>query len=138
MAKIIATTFGAVLVLFGLAGFAAPSFLGGICSPAHNLLNLVCGGLVVGLAQKTGAAGLFWGTASVALVYLGLGVVGILLGQPGTPGVSQLPPNDLLWVIVPRALEFGKNDHLLHLLFGLGLGTSAVVSVVESPFRLRK
>lgn len=138
MAKIIATTFGAVLVLFGLAGFFSPLLCGALCTPVHNFLNLVLGGLVILLAQKAGASMLLWGTGAAGATYLMGGLVGLTAGRPGQPVFAGAPPDDYLLVVIPRVLEFNRADHILHLLFGVALITACIASVAETPLRLRK
>ena len=138
MAKIIATTFGAVLILVGLAGLASPTFFGAHCNGVHNLLNLLAGALVVYAAQKAGPATLFWTCLSVGLVFLVLGLGGMILGRPGASSFVGIPPDMRMFVVWPGFLEFGRNDHILNIFFGVSLTIAAVVSIAETPFRLRK
>lgn len=93
---------GAVLLLIGVAGFAAPNLLGFHLTPMHNIVHIL-----------SGAAALFAGFGSFAaargycivfgLVYLGLGILGYLapdfvstvLGHPPL-SASELTPDNLL------------------------------------------
>lgn len=148
MAKIIATSFGAVTALFGLGGFLSPALLGALCSPLHNFIYLVLGAFVVYLAQRRGPSALVWGTGAVGACLLLAGLLGVILGRPGTPALAGMPPDDRLWVILPKVvvirnflepmLELGSRDHMLNLIIGIALITAAMVSVAETPFRLRK
>ncbi len=138
MAKIIATTCGVVLALFGVAGFFAPTFLGALCSPVHNFIHILAGATVVYLAQRSGAALVFWATVGLGLGYLACGLTGFALGHPSASGLAGVPPDDRLLVVVPKVLELGRSNHVLNLFFGVALLTAAVVSATETPFRLRK
>jgi len=138
MAKIIATIFGVMLVLFGLAGFFFPALCGALCSPTHNFLNLALGATVILLAQKAGASMLLWGTGTVGVAYLICGLAGLAAGHPGQPAFAGAPPDDYLLIIIPQMLEFNRADHLLNLFFGIALITSCIVSLAETPLRLRK
>lgn len=138
MAKIITTTFGAVLILVGLGGFASPTLFGAHCSPVHNLIHLVAGAVLVYAAQRGGPSALLWSALGIGVLFLAAGLAGILLGQPGTSSFVGMVPDLRLWVVVPGVLEFGRSDHMLNLFFGVALVIAAVVSVAEMPFRLRK
>jgi hypothetical protein len=138
MAKIIATTFGAVLVLFGLGAFASPAFLDTHGSPLGNLINLLVGAMVLYVAQKAGPSLGFWGCLGAGGFYLLWGLAGLAFGQPGESTLKATPPDLRLWVVVPGFLESGRSDHLLHLCFGLAFSIAAVAGLAETPLRLRK
>ncbi|MBI5388561.1 MAG: hypothetical protein HZA90_28190 [Verrucomicrobia bacterium] len=138
MAKILATTFGAVISLFGLVGFASPTLFGALCTPLHNLLHLLAGAAVVYVAQKQGPSALFWATMGVGGFFLVTGILGVVVGHPGTPTMAGVAPDERLLVVIPRVLELSSSDHYLNLFFGIALITAGVVSAAESPFRLRK
>jgi peptidoglycan/LPS O-acetylase OafA/YrhL len=138
MAKIIATTFGAVLVLFGLSAFASPTLLGAHGSPLNNLLNILLGGLVLAVAQRGGPSIMLWSCAGTGLFYLAWGLVGFALGQPRASSLGSMPPDLCLLVVIPGFLESARSDHVLHLFFGIAFCISAMVAVAETPFRLRK
>ncbi len=140
MAKIIATTFGGTLVLLGLLGAAFVGALGMHTSLLANLINLVIGGVIVLVAQKTGpSAGLACCVLTGAL-YLVWGLAGFLAGHPAESTLvgKGFPPDRNLLVVIPGWLEWGWTDHVLHLFAGVALGIAAVVSVAEAPLRLRK
>ncbi len=138
MTKILATTFGAALLLFGAAAFVSPALLGAHTSPLAGLIHLVLGAAAVWCAQKGGPSAQFWGTLAVAAFYLLWGVAGWALGRPSESTLQTMPPDLRLLVLVPGYLESGRSDHMFHLFVGVGLGISALVSMSETPFRLRK
>jgi len=138
MAKIIATTFGGILALFGVAGFFSPTFCGALCSPVHNFLCILTGAAVVCVAQKGGPSMHFWVIGGMGVGSLACGIIGVLAGRPGTPGFPGVPPDDRLLLLIPKVLEWGTSNHLVNLFFGVALLTTAVVSATETPFRLRK
>lgn len=109
MAKTVCKILGVVFLLVGLIGFVDHDFLGAHLDTAHNLVHLVSGAV----ALYFGFAGSLSGAKTFALVfgvvYLGLGVLGLALGDPA---------NDRLWRIA-SALEFGQVDHGIHILLGV-------------------
>lgn len=121
MAKTISTVLGIAFILVGLVGFIAPTFLGTHLSLAHNLVHIISGGVALyfGLAGSLSGARLF--CLVFGAVYLLLGVVGFLLGGPGTPagGMAGMGMDSRLLPIIPGQLELGTMDHVVHILLGL-------------------
>ena len=120
MAKTVCKILGVVLLLVGVAGFAAPRLLGAHLSPAHNVVHLVSGALALyfGFAGTLSAAKIF--SLVFGVVYLALGILGMALGE--SP--------DRMWMVGP--LELGQADHGIHILLGViflagGLFTKARV-----------
>ena len=107
MAKTVCKILGVVFLLLGIAGFAAPTLLGAHLTPAHNLVHLLSGAV----ALYFGFAGSMSGARGFCLVfgvvYLALGLLGMVLGDPA---------NGRMWHVGP--LDFGMSDHGLHLLLG--------------------
>ena len=106
MAKTVCKILGVVFLLVGVAGFAAPTLLNAHLSPAHNLVHIISGVI----ALYFGFAGSLSGARGFCLVfgvlYLALGLVGLLIG---------VPP-DRLWNVGP--LMLGMIDHCIHLILG--------------------
>jgi hypothetical protein len=109
MAKTIAVVLGAIFIIVGLAGFAAPDLMGMHLSPAHNIVHLVSGVLALyfGLAGTYAAARSF--CILFGAVYGLLGLLGFLMGSPG-------PHREL--AIIPDQLVLGRMDHIIHLVLG--------------------
>lgn len=107
MAKTVCKILGVVFLLVGVAGFAAPTLLGAHLTPPHNVVHIVSG--VVAL--YFGFAGSLSGAKGFCLVfgvlYLALGLVGMVLGDPA---------NMRMWNVGP--LTLGMADHGIHLLLG--------------------
>jgi len=108
MAKTVCKFLGVVFLLVGVLGFTAVLHpLGAHLSPAHNAVHIVSGvvalyfGFAGSLAGAKGFA-LFFG-----VVYLGLGILGMALGNTG----------EHLWHVGP--LELGQVDHAIHILLGV-------------------
>ena len=104
MAKTVAKILGVVLLLVGILGFThLLDSLGAHLSPVHNLVHIISG--VISL--YFGFAGSLGGAKSLCtifgLVYLLLGLVGIVKGD------LMLGP-----------LVLGKVDHGIHLIVGAG------------------
>ena len=109
MAKTVCKILGVVFLLVGVAGFAAPNLLNAHLMPPHNVVHIVSG--VVAL--YFGFAGSLKGAKGFCLVfgllYLTLGLVGMLMGVPAE-GDSRM------WHVGP--LMLGMTDHGIHLLLG--------------------
>lgn len=107
MAKTLCKILGVIFLLVGIAGFAAPTLMGFHLGPAHNLVHLLSGAiaLYLGFAGSLSAARTF--CLVFGIVYLGLGILGMVLGNPA---------QDRMWHVGP--LELGMADHGLHLLLG--------------------
>jgi hypothetical protein len=107
MAKTVCKILGVVFLLVGVAGFAAPTLLGAHLDPAHNLVHIISGVI----ALYFGFAGSLSGARGFCLVfgvlYLALGLVGLVIGDPAMNREWRVGP--LLW---------GTVDHGIHLLLG--------------------
>ena len=108
MAKTVCKILGVAFLLIGVAGFAAPTLLDFHLSPAHNVIHIVSGVI----ALYFGFAGSLSGAKSFCLifglVYLSLGLLGMVLGDAA---------NNRMWQVA-GPLELGIRDHGLHLLLG--------------------
>jgi hypothetical protein len=107
MAKTVCKILGVVFLLVGVAGFAAPNLLGAHLTPPHNAIHIVSGvialyfGFVGSLSGAKGFCLVF------GLLYLALGLVGMVLGNPANSRMLQVGP-----------LMLGMADHGIHLLLG--------------------
>ena len=108
MAKTVCKILGVVFLLVGVAGFAAPALMGFHLSPAHNLVHLLSGAiaLYLGFSGSLSAARTF--CLVFGIVYLGLGILGMVMGNPTM---------DRMWHVGP--LELAMRDHSLHVLLGV-------------------
>ena len=107
MAKTVCKILGVVFLLVGLVGFVSPNLLGAHLNAAHNVVHLVSGAIALyfGFAGSLSTAKTF--CLVFGLVYLGLGVLGLLLGAPP----------DRMFMLGP--LHFGQADHGIHILLGV-------------------
>jgi hypothetical protein len=120
MAKTICKLLGVVFLLVGLIGFVKPDLMGTHLSMAHNLVHILSGIL----ALYFGFAGSLSGARGFALafgaVYLLLGIVGFIMGAPGTSTIANMTMEDgRLWKVIPGTLELGTADHAIHILLGI-------------------
>jgi hypothetical protein len=120
MAKTICKLLGVIFLLVGVIGFAKPDLLGTHLSMAHNLVHILSG--IVAL--YFGFAGTLSGARGFALafgaVYLLLGIVGFIMGAPGSSSIAGMTMEDTrLWKLIPGTLEFGTADHAIHILLGI-------------------
>ena len=121
MAKTVCKLLGVVFLVVGLAGFAKMDLLGTHLSLAHNIIHIASGAvaLYLGFSGTLSAARLF--CLAFGAVYLLLGILGFALGGPDTStvaGMAGMGTDPNLWKIIPRQLEFGRMDHIIHLLLG--------------------
>lgn len=102
------TTFGgAFLVLAGLFGFIAPSFMGMHLSALHNVVHLM-----------SGAAALYFGLVATQAAGRTFCIVfGALYGLLALAGFVIAGLNDTI-TIIPKALVLGPMDLLVHLILG--------------------
>lgn len=107
---------GIFFILAGLAGIVMPGLMGMHLSMPHNLIHLVSGALALwcGYADESRKAYNF--SIGFGSIYGLLGIAGFILGQPGYPGVGHMEADQNLLRVIPNILEFGSNDHTLHIL----------------------
>jgi Domain of unknown function (DUF4383) len=120
MAKTICKLLGVVFLLVGIIGFVKPDLMGTHLSMAHNLVHILSGIL----ALYFGFAGSLSGARGFALafgaVYLLLGIVGFIMGAPGSSTIANMTMEDgRLWKVIPGTLELGTADHAIHILLGI-------------------
>jgi len=102
-----ATLGGALLVVVGLLGFAAPGFMGMHLSALHNVLLLLSGVVAIYFGVKATPAA----ARAFCLVF---GMLYGLLGMAGFVAGGM----DFALTIIPGALVLGPMDHLFHLILG--------------------
>jgi Domain of unknown function (DUF4383) len=107
MAKTICKILGVVFLLVGLCGFAAPTLLGAHLTPPHNLVHILSGvvALYFGFAGSLSGAKGF--CLVFGIVYVALGILGLVMGDPAM---------DRMWHVGPLVL--GMVDHGIHLVLG--------------------
>jgi len=113
MAKTICLLLGLVFIVVGIVGFFSSDLLGAHLTMAHNIVHIVSGLL----ALYFGVAGSLSGARGFALVfgavYLLLGAVGFIMGDPA---------NDRMLTLVKEGnLQFmlGTRDHIIHIALGV-------------------
>ena len=107
MAKTICKILGVVFLLVGVCGFAAPTLLGAHLTPPHNVVHILSGvvALYFGFAGSLSGAKAF--CLVFGVVYLALGILGLVLGTPP----------ERMWMVGP--LHLGTSDHAIHILLGI-------------------
>jgi hypothetical protein len=107
MAKTVCKILGLVFLIGGVCGFVAPTLPGFHLTPAHNLVHIVSGvaALYFGFAGSLGGAKGF--CLIFGIVYVGLGLLGMTMGDPAM---------NRMWHVGP--LELAMQDHGLHLILG--------------------
>ncbi len=119
MAKTVCKLLGVVFILVGIAGFVKPDLLMTHLTLAHNLVHIVSGAIALYFGFAGSASGARTFCLLFGAVYLLLGVVGFVLGQPGTPTMAGMAADPKLWKVLPGTLELGKWDHIVHCLLGV-------------------
>ncbi len=108
MAKTVCKILGVVFLLVGVAGFAAPNLLNAHLTPPHNLVHIVSGILALYFGFAGSVAGARGFSLIFGVVYLGLGILGLVLGNPEAGRE---------WTVGPLLL--GTVDHGIHVLLGV-------------------
>jgi hypothetical protein len=132
MAKTICKLLGVVFLLVGVIGFVKPDLLGAHLSMAHNLVHIISGvvALYFGFAASLSAARGF--ALAFGAVYLLLGIVGFIMGAPGTSTIANMTMEDgRLWKLIPGTLEFGTADHAIHILLGIVFLAGALMTKAD-------
>jgi hypothetical protein len=120
MAKLVCKILGVVFLLVGVAGFAAPGLLGTHLSLAHNAVHLISGAVALYFGFAGSPSGARGFCLVFGAVYLLLGIVGFVLGHPGTSTiVGMMMEDSKMWKVIPGTLELGKMDHIVHCLLGV-------------------
>ena len=109
MAKTVCKILGVVFLLVGVAGFAAPTLLGAHLTPPHNVVHIVSGVIALYLGFAGSLSGARGFCLVFGLVYLALGLFGLLLGKPMGDESRMLELGPLM---------LGIADHSIHLLLG--------------------
>src|SRR5687768_14967648 len=107
MAVTVCKIAGFVLIVVGLAGFAAPGLLGMHLTPIHNVVHLATGGLALyfGFVAPRGARGF---AIAFGSIYLLLGIAGFLapqlvarvIGHDGAVDAGMLLPDNIVHVLL--------------------------------------
>jgi hypothetical protein len=116
---------GLAFILIGMAGTVIPGIMGLHMSLAHNMIHFASGILALWAGYADDPRKAYNFSLAFGAVYGLLGVTGFAFGEPGYPGVGHMEADENLLRIIPNALEFGTNDHLLHILIGVVLMSSA-------------
>jgi len=108
MAKTLCKILGVIFLLVGIAGFVASGLMGFHLTVPHNLVHLLSGAiaLYLGFSGSLSAAKTF--CLVFGVVYLGLGILGMVFGDPAM---------DRMWHVGP--LDLAIRDHGLHILLGV-------------------
>lgn len=119
MARTVCKILGVVFLLVGLCGFVAPGLMGTHLSTLHNIVHLASGAvaLYLGFSGSLSACRLF--CLAFGAVYLLLAILGFALGTSGTTAMAGMSPDPNLWKLIPGQLEFGRMDHIIHVLLGV-------------------
>ena len=120
MAKTVCKILGVVFLIVGVAGFVAPGLMGTHLSLAHNLVHIISGAIALYFGFAGSASGARTFCLAFGAVYLLLGVVGFVMGVPGTSEIAGMSHADTrLWKVMPGTLELGQMDHIVHVLLGV-------------------
>lgn len=128
MARTVATILGAGFLLVGIVGWVAPHFLGMHLTATHNWIHLITGAVSLWFGLKASLSAARGFCIVFGLVYLGLGVIGFLVGDG---------PQRLL-TLIPDAFIVGTPDHVVHIVLGAvyligGLATRTSPAAPDRP-----
>lgn len=118
---------GIGFLVVGVAGIIMPGFLGMHLSLAHNIIHLGSGSLALWAAYNGDPKKAYTFSLAFGVIYTLLGVIGFVIGQPGYPAVGHMDSDQNLLRVIPNILEFGTNDHSVHIFLGAVMLGSAFV-----------
>lgn len=113
---------GVLLIVYGMAGFVAPTLWGAHLGVYHNIFHLAAGLIAVWYGSGRSATESKTCGRALGALFMALGIVGLLVAGGNA---------DSLWVIVPNRLQMGTTDHLIHIILG-------AVFLLGAFFTLRK
>jgi len=117
MTKRMSNMLGWILIIVGLIGFVANSFLWMHLNAAHSLVLIVTGILSLCFGSGEGKYAKAW-CIIAGLVYGVISLIGLFC-PPGMIEVARAGETSHLLRLVPGALEFGTPDNLWQLLVGV-------------------
>ncbi len=100
---------GVLLIIYGMAGFVAPTLWGAHLGVYHNIFHVVVGLVSIWYGVERSATAAKTCCRAFGSLFMALGIVGLLVAGGNA---------DSLWVIVPNALQMGTTDHLIHIVVG--------------------
>lgn len=117
---------GVVFFIIGVMGLMMPGVLGMHLSLAHNIIHLGSGALAFWASYGDDSKKAYTFSLSFGVVYGLLGIIGFVIGQPGYPAVGHMAFDQNLMRVIPNILEFGTNDHAIHVFISGALLVSAI------------
>ncbi len=118
---------GVLFLVIGLVGFVVDDLLGAHLSYTHTAIFVASGALSTwfGFDSEKNARrfSYVFGT-----LYGLVGIAGFVLGKPGVATVANMAEDRFMWKAIPRVLEFGTADHIVHLLFAIGFLLGAALT----------
>jgi hypothetical protein len=128
MIKTILDISGTMLLVLAVGGLVSPGAGGAHFSHVHNSINLVSGGFALWYGLKgtvDGARAFSW---IMAGFYGALAIAGFAVGGRGNPAFAPSLSDSELWAIAPGVLEFGRADHVLHLMIAIAFIAGALMA----------
>lgn len=120
---------GWAMMVIGVLGFAAPLLLGMHLGFLHSVLYIVAGAFALWHGQNATTERAVRFSWILGAVFAFLGIIGLVIGEPGVPAMGNVvesTQDPFLLEVIPGWLEFGRWDHVAHLVLGTALLLSAV------------
>lgn len=115
-----------LFLIYGIGGLAIPQLFGTHFSPQRCAMLLLLSALTIPFlaTRKLLPQRIFAGLLAAIFGYLA--AAGFLLGTRGHRTLIPEMEDTRLWSLHPGALEFGRNDHVIHLLLGAAFLWAAI------------
>lgn len=127
---------GVAFLVVGVAGMAIPGLLGTHLSGLHNLIHFVSGFLALAFGLRSNSRPAMNFCFGFGTLYALLGVLGFVIGEPGISSTPHIDIDNNLWALIPGSLEFGTNDHVLHVVIGAAFITAGFITRAKNTIEI--
>lgn len=121
---------GWVMLVIGVLGFAAPLLMGMHLGFIHSMVYIIAGAVALWYGQNASERKTVRFNMVTGALFAIAGIAGLVFGKYGFPSLGNVvnPVEDpFLLELIPGWLEFGRADHIVHLVLGTTLLLSAVL-----------
>ncbi|KHD87580.1 MAG: hypothetical protein OM95_13375 [Bdellovibrio sp. ArHS] len=119
---------GILFLTVGLVGFVVTDLFTAHLSNSHNAIHIASGALALWFGfDSERSARIF--SLTFGIIYGALAILGFALGRPAMATVGHIAEDRFLWKLIPRTLEFGTADHILHTLIASAFILGAILKL---------
>lgn len=118
--QVISLLVGGALFVLGACGLLFPSFAGLHLGILHSLIIVAAGAtLFYNGGWKDNGFYAFLCCFFFGAFFGLLGLLGFIMGSPGTPSIGYTKPDAHLFVLIKGIAEYGRLDHILNAFIGI-------------------